>query len=60
MHPHSLHNFEEVSEAFLTQYASCREAKRNNNHLLTIKMRQGDNLKYYIKYFQSQLAKISN
>jgi len=37
--PHSLCNFETVSEAFLTQYASRWEAKRNNHHLLTIKMR---------------------
>jgi len=45
--PHSLHNFEEVTEVFLTQYASRREAKKNN-YLLTIKMRQDDSLKSYI------------
>ena len=57
--PHSPHNFEEVTEAFLTQYASRWEAKKNNHHFLTVKMRQGDDLKSYIGYFQSQLAKSS-
>ena len=42
LHPHSLRNIEEVSEEFLTQYASRRVAKGNNYHLLTIKMRKGD------------------
>ena len=32
-------NFEEITKAFLTQYASSREAKKNNHHLLTVKMR---------------------
>jgi len=49
-----------VSKAFLTQYTSRWEAKRNNRNLLTIKMRQGDNLKSYIAYFQRQLAKVPN
>jgi len=57
---HSLCNFEEVSEAFLTQYASHWEAERNNHHLLTVKTRQEDSLKSYIGYFQSQLAKVPN
>ena len=57
---HSLFNFEEASEVFLTQYASRQKTKRNNCHLLTVKMRQSDNLKSYIGYFQSQLAKASN
>ena len=47
----SLHNFEEITEAFL-------EVKKNNHHLLTVKMRQSDNLKSYISYFQNQLTKI--
>jgi len=38
---HSRNNFEEITEAFFTQYASRREAKKNNHHLLTIKMKQG-------------------
>jgi len=33
------HNFEEITEAFLTQYTSHCEAKKNNHHLLTVKMR---------------------
>jgi len=53
------HNFE-VSKAFLTQHASCRETKRNDHHLLIVKMSQSDSLKSYIGYFQSQLAKVSN
>ena len=36
--PRSLHNFKEVTETFLTQYASRREAKRNNHHLLSVKI----------------------
>ena len=57
---HSLCNFEEVSEAFLTQYASRQEAKRNNHHLLNVMMRQGDCFKSYIGYLQNQLAKVTN
>jgi len=52
--------FREGNEAFLTQYASRREAKKNNHYLLTIKMRQDDSLKSFIGYFQSQLVNISN
>ena len=48
------------SHDFLTQYASHREAKKNNHHLLTVKIRQNDSLKSYIGYFQSQLAKVFN
>ena len=55
---HSIHNFEEVINAFLTQYTSRREPKKNNYHLLFVKMRQEDSLKSYIGYFQSQLAKL--
>jgi len=58
--PQSLYNVEEVSEAFLTQYASRYETKRNNHHFLTVKIRQSDILKSYIGYFQSQLAKVPN
>jgi len=36
---HSLHNFGEVTEAFLTQYASRQEVKNNIHHLLSVKMR---------------------
>jgi len=57
---HSLHNFSEVTEAFLIQYASGQEAKRNIYHLLFVKLRKGDSLKSYINLFQSQLAKVSN
>jgi len=37
--PHSLHNFEEVTETFLTQYASRQEDKKNSHHLFSVKMR---------------------
>ena len=57
---HSLRNFEEVSEAFLTYNVSQWEAKRNNHHIVTVKMRLGDSLKSYISYFQIQLAKVPN
>ena len=51
--PYSLHNFEEVIKALLTQYASRQEAKKNNHYFLSIKMRQSDSLKLYIGFFQS-------
>ena len=50
----SLLSFEEVSDA------SLKEFKRNNNHLLTIKMKSRETLKRYISYFQSQMALIYN
>jgi len=56
----SLHNFLEVTEVFLTQYASRQEAKRNNHHLFSVKMSQWDSLKSYLNFFQSQLTKVSN
>jgi len=55
----SLYNFKEITESFLTQYASYREAKKNNHHLLTVKIKQGDKLKSYIGCFQNQLARFS-
>ena len=47
----SLHNFAEVTEVFLTQYASCQEAKKNSHYLLSVRMRQRDGLKSYINFF---------
>ena len=58
--PCSLHNFKEVTKTFLTQHVSLQEAKKNNCHLPSVKMRQRDSLKLYIRFFQSQLAKVSN
>ena len=55
-----LHNFEEIIEAFLTQYAFRREAKKSNHHHLTVKMRHIDSLKLYIGYFQNYLTKVPN
>jgi len=57
---HSLHRFDEVPEMFFTKYAFRRETKRNNRHLLTVKIRKSDNFKSYISYFQSQLAMVPN
>ena len=58
--PRSLHNFTEGTKAFLAQYASRQKSKRSSHHLLSVQMRLGDSLKYYISFFQSQLAKVSN
>jgi len=58
--PRSLRNFEGVTEAFLTQYASGREVKKNSHHLFSVTMRQSDNLKSYIAFFQSPLAQVLN
>ena len=60
MSPHFLHNFSEVTEAFLTEDTSRQKAKRNSHHLLSVKIRPGDSLKPYINFFQSQLTKVSN
>ena len=57
---HLLLNFEEITESFLNQYASHREAKKNNHHLLIVKIRPSDSLKSYISYFQNQLTKAAN
>ena len=57
---HSLHNFSEVTKAFLTQYVSRQDTKRNSHHLLSVKRRQRDSLKSYINLFQSQLIKVSS
>ena len=58
--PRFLYNFEEVTKAFVTQYASYQDAKKNNHHLLSIKMRQSESFKSYINFFQSQLIKVPN
>jgi len=56
----SLHNFEEVTKASLTQYASRWVVNRRDHHILFIMIRQSDNFKSYIDFFQKQLAKIPN
>ena len=38
---HLFSDFEEVRKAFYNQFASRREFKKSNNHLLTIKMKPG-------------------
>jgi len=58
--PCSLYNFSEVTEAFLTQYVTRQEAKRNSHHILTVKMRPEASLKSYINFLQNQLTKVSN
>jgi len=47
-------NIEKVSDAFFNQYASW--IKKNNNHLLTMKMKPGETLKWYICYFQNRIT----
>ena len=49
----SLHNFSEVTEAFLIQYATHQEVKRSSHHLLSVKMRRKDSLKSYINFFKN-------
>ena len=51
--PSPLCNFEMITEAFLTQYVSHQEVKKNNHHLFFVKIRQSDSLKSYISFFQS-------
>jgi hypothetical protein len=56
--PGTLHTFEQVAQAFLTQYSSCQEYKKNSNHLFTVKMAPGESLKIYLTRFQSERAKV--
>jgi len=53
---YTLRSFKEVKHAFYHKYASRRELKNNSNHLLTIKMKPGESLKYYVSCLQSQMA----
>jgi len=48
-----------MRQAVYNQYASRREFK-NNNHLLTIKMKPGESLKRYVSYFQNQMTLVYN
>jgi len=45
-----------INMHFLLPITSRWKIKKKNNHL--VKVRQGDNLKLYIDYFQSQLARV--
>ena len=54
----TLHNFEQVAQAFLSQYSSCQEYRKNNNHLFTLKMAPEEGLKTYLTRFQSERAKV--
>ena len=56
----SLQNFEEVSDVFYNYYASRQDFKKNNNHLLILKTKQGGTFKCYISYFQSQMTLVYN
>ena len=38
----------------------AHEFKKNNNHLLPIKMKLGQTLKCYISYFQNQIVMVYN
>ena len=49
-----------MTDAFYNQFASQREFQRNDNHLLTVKMKSTESLKNYVNYFQSQLALVYN
>ena len=56
----SLRSFHDLTDAFYNQFASRRKFQRNNNHLLTVKMKLGKSLKNYVNYFQSQMSLIHN
>ena len=58
--PRSIHNFEDLTKLFITQYSSLKGFKQNNHHLLSVNMRPSDRLKAYIGYFQNKLAKVHN
>ena len=56
----SLRSFKEISDAFFNQYTLRQEFKKNNNHLLTIKMKSGETFKHYIDYFQNHMVIVYN
>ena len=49
-----------MTEAFFNQFASWREFQRNNNHIVTLKMKTRESLKNYVNYFQSQMTLVYN
>ena len=58
--PRSFHNFSEITEAFLAQYAIHQKDKKSSHQLLSVKIRSGDSLESYINFFLSKLSKVSN
>ena len=44
----SLQSFDDLTNAFCNQFASEREFQRNNNHLLTVRMKPRESLKSYV------------
>ena len=55
-----LWRFHDTTDAFYDHFSSRRKFQRNNNHLLTVKMKLGKCLKNYVNYFQSQMSLIHN
>ena len=55
-----LRSFHDVTDTFYNQFASLKEFQRNNNHLITLKMKSGESLKNYVNYFQSQMTLVYN
>ena len=53
----SLHNFSVVTEAFVAQYAPRQEFKRSSHHLLSVKMRPGDNSSHTSVSFRASWSK---
>ena len=53
-------NFEDLTKLFLDQYSSHSEFKKNNHHLISLKIRSSDSLKAHIRYFQNQLTRAHN
>ena len=56
----SIRSVEDVTDAFYNQFSSLREFQKNRNHLLVVKMKQGESLKNYVSYFQGQMALVYN
>ena len=52
--------FDDVTDAFYSQFASRREFQRNINHLLTVRIKPGKSLKSYVNYYQSQITLVYN
>ena len=47
----SLRSFDDVTYAFYNPFASQKKFQRNNNHLLTVRMKPGESLKSCVNYF---------
>lgn len=56
----SIHSFAEICLAFIAQYSTYRDMKKGSNYLFTVQMGHEETLKYYIRGFRLESAKVEN